>query len=417
MTATAVHQNILQERYDAPTTALGRLMAEAAYYPRVSDDKTAARSRPTEYAIRWPYMQVNRRDFVSWLVFDCDHGDIFRWENASLPPPNLIVSSTKDGRVSSFHLFYAIVPVCTSANARSHPIRYMKAIYAEMKRLLNADQDYYGGPVSKTPGHPWWHTTELHPHEYSLGELNEYFELPRESPQFGNGPELMALTHSRSLTLFEQLRFFAYSVVNIEREKGSFESFSRRLEDYANEINDFERRRFRDPKTGALKGNLALSALRSTIKSVARWTWDHYKGDRRCNRGVMRLDQALPLQERQSRSAERTHSERQKKTEEKVRAACALLLTASEVITQVAIARIAGISRQTVATYQRTINEYLHPALVDAQSREQAVARAPDVKFGTHQIATPLTPDTIAGTMLLQKLMLVPRSQPALDSS
>ncbi|EGH49386.1 RepA protein, putative, partial [Pseudomonas syringae pv. pisi str. 1704B] len=36
--------------------------------------------------------------------------------------------------------------------------------------------------------------------------------------------------------------------------------------------------------------NLPLSSIRATVKSVGRWTWDRYTGDRRCHRGAMQLD-------------------------------------------------------------------------------------------------------------------------------
>ena len=91
--ASAVIDNILRARFDVPSSPLSRVLAEAAYYPRVSDNKTAQRPTPTAHAIRWPYMQINRPDMVSWLVFDCDHGDVFRWEQVGLPAPNLIVAN------------------------------------------------------------------------------------------------------------------------------------------------------------------------------------------------------------------------------------------------------------------------------------------------------------------------------------
>jgi hypothetical protein len=406
MASTAVLENSLQHRYDTPSTALHRVLAEAAYFPRVSDNKTAALWKPTRYALRWPYMQINRRGFTSWLIFDCDHSDIYLWEKVGLPPPNLIVSSNKDGKINSFHVLYAITPICTTANARSHPIRYMKAIYGEMARLLKADPDYHGGPVCKTPGHPWWRTTELHSHEYSLGELHEYFDIPFEKPQFSKGPELTSLTHSRALTLFEQLRFFAYSVVNNEREQGSFNSFTQRLTHYAEQINDFERRGFRDFKTGTRKGNLPASALRYTVRSVSRWTWDHYTGSGRKNRGAMRLDQALPLPERQRLSAERTHVERTKKTADRVRAACAVLRASGREMTLAAIGKIAGITRQTVANYKHLIKEP-KSHLVSTVRTPRGAGEAPqDVRFGAHQIAPAFGPFRNLETYL-QKLPLV----------
>lgn len=420
MTATAVLENTLKHRYEAPASALARVMAEAAYFPRVSDNKSAALSRPTEYAIRWPYMQLNRRDFVSWLIFDCDHGDIDRYERVGLPAPNLIVSSMKDGRVTGFHLLYAIEPVCTSPAARPHPIRYKRAVYDEMARLLDADPDYHGGPICKTPGHPWWHTNELHAHEYSLGELHEYFDIPSEKPRYSKGPDLHPLTHSRALTLFEQLRFFAYAAVNTERERGNFESFTRRVTDYADQINDFGRRGFRDFRTGAPKDDLPASALRYTVKSVARWTWDHYRGDGRCNRGVMQLDQSLPLADRQRLAAQRTHSQRKQSTADRVRGACAMLREKGAEITQTAVARITRLTRQTVATYRALIDEYLSKAAA-APVPGQAARKPSDVKFGVYQVAPGVAPDVAVPNRgrPASVLRLVPQvaKPPPVDSS
>lgn len=41
-----------QARYFQPGTALHRVFTEAPYLPRCSDNKTAARVRPREYAVR-----------------------------------------------------------------------------------------------------------------------------------------------------------------------------------------------------------------------------------------------------------------------------------------------------------------------------------------------------------------------------
>lgn len=54
-------------------TALNRVLQECPYLPRCSDDKTAARILPREYAVCYPYMQINREGMVSWLIFDLDH--------------------------------------------------------------------------------------------------------------------------------------------------------------------------------------------------------------------------------------------------------------------------------------------------------------------------------------------------------
>lgn len=364
-----------QARYFQAGTALHRIFTEAPYLPRCSDNKTAARVRPREYAIRYPYMQVNRSGFVSWLIFDLDHNRAMAWDDAGLPAPNLIVRNRDSGHS---HLYYAIPPVCTTENARSRPIAYMKAVYAAFAVRLQADPDFHSGPVAKTPGHPWWLTHELHNHVYELGQLADYVDLANESP-WGQSPRLDDVSHSRHCILFEQLRHYAYSIVNKERERGTFETFTRLLEAYAYNKNRFV-------KLGlGFSEDLPLSSIKATVKSVARWTWSRYAGTGRCNRGVMNLDKDLPLPERQRLSATRTHELRRKATESRIRGACRALQQQGKAFTQAAIARAAGISRQTVANFKHVLDEVRKiPETVTALVKP--LAKAVDVKFGGHQV-------------------------------
>ncbi|SOQ16051.1 replication initiation protein [Pseudomonas syringae group genomosp. 3] len=386
-------------RFFEEGTALNRLLLEAPYLARCSDDKTATRVRPREYALRYPYMQVNRPGMVSWLVFDLDHANALAWDDAGLPAPNLMVRNRKSGHSQ---LFYAVPSVCTTENARAKPIQYMKAIYAAFAARLDADVDYHGGPVAKTPGHPWWETTEFHSHVYELGELASAVELTVKP--WATGPKLDQVSHSRHCILFEQLRYFAYSIVNRERELGSFESFMRSLDAYAYNHNSFLKQGFSE--------NLPLSSIRATVKSVGRWTWDRYTGDRRCHRGAMQLDGSLSLTERQSLAARRTHELRHKATESKIRAACRQLQDQGKALVRSAIATLAGVSVRTVASYTHILTEVAQPTTVSvlkvsrkavpmqpqqdrspatppvqAQVGQPADGRASGVQYGIHQIS------------------------------
>lgn len=365
-------ENSLAARFFQSGTALNRVLVEAPYLPRCSDDKTATRVRPREYAIRYPYMQINRPGFVSWLIFDLDHANAAIWEHAGLPAPNLIVRNRVTGHA---HLYYAIPPVCTTEAARANPIAYMKAVYAAFAAKLDADIDFHSGPVAKTPGHPWWGTEELHNHVYELGELADYVELAVASP-WGRRPQFNEVSHSRHCILFEHLRQYAYSIVKRERATGSLSSFARLLEAYAHNKNAFHKLGF--------SHNLALSSLRATVKSVARWTWERYTGSGRCHAGVMQLDSNLSLVERQRLAAKRTHDVRHKATESKVRSACHLLLQKGESLTQAAIARTAGVTRQTVAAYKHVMETTLKPLAVAVLPMVSAAKN--NVKYGTHQV-------------------------------
>lgn len=61
--------------------AMRRLLDTAPHLARCSDNKTASHIRPRDYAIRWSYMQINRPDMVSWLIFDLDHANPNIWDD------------------------------------------------------------------------------------------------------------------------------------------------------------------------------------------------------------------------------------------------------------------------------------------------------------------------------------------------
>ncbi len=361
------------DRYHQPGTALNRLFSEAPYLPRCSDNKTAALVRPREYAVCHPYMQVNRPDMVSWLVFDLDHSNALIWEDQNLPVPNLVVRNRENGHS---HLFYAIVPVCTSENARAKPIQYMKAVYEAMAARLDADPAY-SGPVAKTPYHPWWSTWEIHGTEYELGELADHVDLVLK-PRWSRGPNLNAVSHSRHCQLFESLRFYAYSIVEREREQGTYQSFIRLLEAYAHDNNNYRQLGF--------DVNLSTAQVKATVKSVARWTWDRYNGSSRCHRGIMNLDITLPLNERQRLSAKRTHQVRQNATASKIKTTCLSLHKQGTKLTQVAVAKATGLTRQTVANYQHVLNEISNSVRTNILPLRPEAAQVINVKYGTYQI-------------------------------
>lgn len=327
-------------RFFKPGTALNRILHEAPYLPRCSENKTAIFTRPREYAINYSYMQINRSGMVSWLIFDIDHNNALIWKDVGLPPPNLIVQNRKNAHS---HLYYAIVPVCTTEKARFQPISYMKAVYEAFTVRLNADTSFHNGPVAKTPGHPLWLTNEIHSRVYELGELADHVELTcplskRKETDAGKG------THSRHCILFDLLRHYAYSIANQERNRSSFQTFTRLLETYSNNCNDFR-------KWGFIS-NLSSSSLRATVKSVARWTWNRYKSSKPFKRGVMEFRRGISLLTKQKLSAVRTNKMRRKTTAHKIQAACRFLRERGKKLTQSSIAAAANLCRQTVAVYK-----------------------------------------------------------------
>ncbi|MFA0315034.1 replication initiation protein [Vibrio cyclitrophicus] len=355
-------------------SCLSRLLEEAPYFSRCSDNKTAMLIRPRNYAVRWPYMQVNRKDMQAWMVFDIDHDhravpNLYIWQDEGLPPPNLIVRNRTSNKA---HLFYAIVPVCTSDQARSKPIQYLKAIYRALALRLEADLSY-SGPVAKTPFHPWWQTTELHRSVYELNELADSLEPETTRPWLRQDTDV---SYSRNCTLFEHTRRYAYDIVDEEREKGSYTSFKRRVESFAHYKN-----------TGTPdKPPLKCCEVLAVVKSVSRWTWDKYCARSDCQRGVMRLDSGLSLQEKQRRAARRTHNLRRTKTTRRIIRTCQVLLRKNQELTIGLVARNADLCRQTVSRYIYLF-EWVKSAL--SENRQNGPEHRGD--YAVHQISAPIT--------------------------
>lgn len=376
-------------------SALSRAFGEAPYFPRCSYNKTAVFSRPRHLAFDYPYMQVNRKDLRSWLVFDLDHAGDWLWESEQFPAPNLIVRDPKSG---SSHWFYAIEPVRTGPDSRPAPQRFMKSVYRAMRSRIGADIDYAGGPVAKTPGHPQWETLELHSHIYSLGELADFpffddYQSQQPPPWSNKDCDTLdqdrSQLESRHVSLFLSLQRIAFSAVWSFRCQGprAFPRFYDHLLSQAHGLNRFS-------TMGYAKGNLPTSSLKSTVKSVSRWVWDNYYASSRPNTGIMNLDPSLPQKERQRLSALRTHALRANATKQRIGTAVRSLYSQGSKISFSAIARESGLCRQTVSKYRDAITTALSTLDQPSESTPDLATRSDQqrktelVNFGAHQVTT-----------------------------
>ncbi|MBV7300260.1 replication initiation protein [Enterovibrio paralichthyis] len=407
MSNTAIAKGPQFNRFSIENTPFHRLLEHAPFVSRCSDNKTATNLRRRDFAIRWPYMQVNSQVMKSWLVFDLDHANSWIWKDKGFPEPNLIVTNPANGKS---HLFYAITPVCISNKARQKPIDFMQKVYRAMVDAFDADPDY-SGPVAKTPGHPWWLTTEFHAQEYELSELADYCDFPEIEPWGRSAPDLDGVSHSRHCTLFEQLRFYAYSIVNGMRQTARYVDFLTHLESYAFNLNNFQKRGF--------DYDLPYSSVRATAKSVARWTWHKYTGDGRCHRGVMALDSSLPLSVKQKLAAKRTHQKRTERTERRIRAAAKQLKEAGKEITASAVSRAANVCRQTVSKYMHVLEAIitLPSDVSNVIPLSQILRRVNDVNYATHQVTPRLGKDLLQVDSSSESVSSPPKPGDPPDSS
>lgn len=357
-TALKIDEYLEEAGYSNQKSNLSRVLTQAPYLARCSDNKTSCYIKPREHALKQPYMQVNQKGMVSWLVFDIDdkNGDIakkifpqFYWEAAGLPEPNMVVSNRDS---CGCHLFYAISPVCTSDKARVAPQNYLKAVFRAMGTKIGNDPAFtpFGLRVVKTPGHPMWKTWDIHNNTYNLDELAEYLELESVVPFQKSRQVEYTNEDSRHCLLFDEVRWHAYSIVREFKYNGSMGNFEKALLSFAEEKNTFRQRGF--------SADLSASQVKATVKSVCTWTWSKYTGSGRI-RGVMKLfnQKHLTLRERQQKSARRTALLKTAKTQDKIKIAIKRISEAGDKPTQSLIAKVAGLSRQTVAKYKTLINQ------------------------------------------------------------
>ena len=126
-----------------------------------------------------------------------------------------------------------------------------------MTRALGADQAYTHF-LTKTPGHTRWRTIWGRQQPYSLDELRQ--ALPENLPLPRKISRREAVGFGRNVSLFDSLRAWAYRA---RLEYSRFEAFSEACLCQAQALNVFA-------------APLPFSELRSTARSVAKWTWANF---------------------------------------------------------------------------------------------------------------------------------------------
>ncbi len=229
--------------------------------PYCSDDlQYGVVVRPADQAINKTFIQLNPPVLRHWLVFDVDRQyGAYAWEWANLPPPNWAAINPKN---SHAHLVYLLAaPILTTVDGLRHPLRFAAAVEAAMRWALKADHGY-SGLLTKNPFHERWRTLEFHHNGYLLNELAEYVELPHKDQTLPDCPNLGLL---RNLTLFDELRTWAYSWVLKFKDSGAtLDYWAQALMMRADAIN----RGFPVP--------LHEAEVRAVVRSVAKWVWRQF---------------------------------------------------------------------------------------------------------------------------------------------
>lgn len=229
--------------------------------PYCSDDKGAYNIRSLSAALRFPYIQINGPSLKWWMVFDIDRPAAFdAWEDAGLPPPAWVSTNPQ---TTTGHICYALeLPVVTSAAGRAHPMRYLRHVEYGIAKALGADLGY-AGLMTKNPIHEAWKTWVGPQRAYLLEEFAEYIDIPKKIPKRAKDQEY---GEGRRCMLFDHLRHWAYGHVMRAKASGSFEAWQGACIREAEQFNT----------TFTAKGPLPFRDVKSTGRSVAKWTWANF---------------------------------------------------------------------------------------------------------------------------------------------
>jgi hypothetical protein len=353
---------IMQSHHNlsTPESSLLHFMANLPPKPYCSSDLSRLAIRPAKTARNYAYIQYNDPYNIGWIVFDMDLGaeSFYRFEDAGTATPNLIVQNPEN--LNCHYLYWLKNRVWIKNTGRLAPQAYLNAVKIAMTQQLGADSRY-SGLICKNPLSREWRTIELHNRPYSLGDLSKYLDLSLPSIERDRAKAekglINAVINGRNDHLFTVLRLFAYE--RIAKYKGlegsissskAFAMWQNAIEKEAMRINtDFS-------------NTLPYSEVKSTTKSVSRWTWEHYDAGAKVQRGKMGFGETrhnynftapmLPEEERkrrQSLSAHLTNKHRKESTELQIKQAIERLKANGEKVTKSAVAKSAGLAREAIS--------------------------------------------------------------------
>ena len=292
------------------------------------DLRQGVRFLPLSQLIQKAIVQFNWKHSIGFLAYDLDSETaFFDWEdNISIPPPNILVLNPSNGHA---HYLYALDrPVHKYTGAKEKPLRYLASIDVAMTETLHADPGY-SKLLCKNPLNDKWIVIYPRHELYDLDELSSWLDMDAYRDRRRRLP---AVGYGRNCTLFETLRVWAYRA---RRQPFlSEELFHSRVLCHAMTINSG----FEPP--------LPNGEVRSTAKSVSRWTWRNMSRER--------------FIEYQREMGKRSGQARKKKSLE-LRQRIVEAVEQCPTLTQEDIAAMIGCSQQAVSyhlkLYQRTISD------------------------------------------------------------
>lgn len=310
------------------------------------------------------YIQLaqNKRHYVSVDV-DNEFGGIY-WSELNLPQPSIIIINGNNGHA---HLHWelrtpVIMPIANGEGwVKYKPIRFYRDVTSGLVALLDADSGYTGFST-KNPFSPKWKTI-WSDCIYTLGDLAEFAGSCPRPKYFLQGDEVYA---GRQHELFTIGRKWSYRNVKSYSE---FDNFSAAVFDFCQKHNQTVIPGKWD------KASLPTSEVRSTARSIAKWTWarrydprlrQHMKAlgamgfgamDKEADRGSDSLKYHCEEYVRKVMGGFFTHIKRKTKTEERIIYARNELARLNEKPTYKRLSEISSLSISTLKRYKQIIRQ------------------------------------------------------------
>ncbi len=294
-----------------------------------SDFERGLRLLPRDHALRHTHVSLNQI-LRRYIVIDVDYeGGALAYEEVGLEPTIILTNPVN----AHAHLLYELQsPVGFSEQARYGPQAFFLALQRGMTAAMGGDLSYVGLVVKNPLSHHWRMTCcDV---RYSLTDLADYCDPISPYEAEVNDCNV----GGRNTDLFDHVRLWAYKAV---KGYGNFSDWEIEVRNTCEMHNDC----FDTP--------LPYSEIKSTAKSIAKWTWRHrHNIGKQKNRGAAGIDPALPLIDKQVMGADYTNKQRKRQTEQKIHYAVAELRRQDKKIGATAIANVAGLSRKTVYNHR-----------------------------------------------------------------
>ena len=332
--------------------------------PYATDDpRQGVRILPLPAALRRPYLQVGHYPaLVFRLVLDLDAPPSVWGERVEALPPSLVLVNPETGHA---HVFYELAHPVVLKGEASPGLALLPEVEALLEAFLGADPAY-AGLLARNP--------LVHPREWTWGGgklwdladlLSELRSLMPRRVRTRVEPALSG--YGRNDALFDRLRYWAYGEVRLYRGKpGGEAAFENVVLQVALHLNQtlFQ---------GHPKGPLTPQEVRHTAKSVARWTYRRYRGGRvyytpstgnpdrsRLSRAMREAIPPLPPEKQEEgrrRGPSAANAKRRQEAEAKLLEALKRLQARGERITASALAREAGVHRNTASRWLRRMRK------------------------------------------------------------